>query len=322
MAKFKTHSRTPRRDHYQELTDQVLAALEAGTKPWQRPWDPTKAGGPATPMNPTTGRTYHGINSLILAMSPLAFGTCAPRFATFKQAEAQGWQVREGVHGTHICKYGTIDKDNETPRNPADPNKRISYLKFFTVFHASQIDGIPDYVPPRVRKPLWQRVEYADLILRNSGVTVRIGGNRAFYFPPTDHILLPPESSFHTREGWAAIALHELGHASGHPSRLNRDLSGGFKSHKYAHEELVADLTSLFVGSTLGLPVDVPHHASYLQSWISVLKNDNHAIFHAAAQAQKAADYCLGFHPAFANLSNQTDESSEPIDLQRIPESV
>jgi antirestriction protein ArdC len=311
MAKFNTQNKTPRRDYYQELTDQIIAALETGTKPWQRPWDPTKAVGPAAPVNATTGQPYHGINVLILAMSPLAFTTSDPRFVTFKQAQSQGWQIREGVHGTHICKYGTIEKDNDNPKNPDDTVKRISYLKFYTVFHASQIAGIPDYVPPFVPKPLWQRVEDADLILRNSRVPVRTGGGRARYSPSTDHIQLPPDNAFYTREGWAAIALHELGHATGHSSRLNRDLTGSFGSKKYAYEELIADLCSLFLGSTLGLPVDVPNHASYIQSWVSVLKNDSRAIFHAAAQAQKAADYCLNFHPGFADFDKDQASSEE-----------
>ena len=146
--------------------------------------------------------------------------------------------------------------------------------------------------------------------------SLRIGGDRAFYSPSTDHIQLPMESAFESPEGWAATALHELSHHAGAPHRLNRDLSGRFGSDSYSREELVAEFSSLTIGTELNLPTDIPNHASYIESWIKNLKNDKREIFRAAAAAQKCADYCLGFHPDYAaSVTHAAD--NEPQDDER-----
>ena len=168
------------------------------------------------------------------------------------------------------------------------------------MFHASQIDGIPAYKPPTVEEAPWTRPEAADIILKNSGAVVRIGGDRAFYSPATDHIQLPPEHAFRGPPEFAATALHELAHWTGHPSRLNRDMKARYGSAAYAMEELRAELASAFVASELGIPTDIPQHASYIASWIKPLKDDKREIFRAAADAQRIADMQLGFHPDYA----------------------
>ena len=124
------------------------------------------------------------------------------------------------------------------------------------------------------------------------------------------------ESAFDSPEGWAATALHELSHHAGAPHRLNRDLSGRFGSEAYSREELVAEFSSLTIGTELNLPTDIPNHASYIQSWIKNLKNHKREIFRAAAAAQKCADYCLGFHPDYAtSVTHAADD--EPQDDER-----
>lgn len=287
----------PRRDPYQEVTDRILEALEAGTKPWIKPWNPDAAAGPDAPFNPTTGRVYRGINLLLLGMDPRAFMTGDPRWMTYKQASAEGWQVRKGEKATTIFFYKSMEVRDEEAE---DGTRIIPMLKNYSVFHASQMDGIPPHRPTPVAEAPWRRPEAADLILKNSRATVRIGGDRAFYSPRTDHIQLPPEPAFHGPHQWAATALHELGHWTGHPSRLNRDLSGRFGSGAYAQEELRAELASVFIGTAMGLPTDIPQHASYLQSWVKALRNDKREIFHAAADAQRIADLALSFHPDYA----------------------
>ena len=149
-------------------------------------------------------------------------------------------------------------------------------------------------------KTVPERIEDVEIIVEASGVPVRIGGDRAFYSPALDFIQMPPDEAFHSPELRAATFFHELAHASGHVSRLKRDLSGGFGSVSYAKEELRAELASYAIGSMIGLPCDVPNHASYIQSWIGVLKQDRREIFHAAAEAQRIADYILAFHPDYA----------------------
>ncbi len=168
------------------------------------------------------------------------------------------------------------------------------------MFHASQIEGIPAYKAPAVEEAPWTRPEASDIILKNSGAVVRIGGDRAFYSPATDHIQLPPEHAFHGPHEFAATALHELAHWTGHSSRLNRDLQHRFGSGDYAMEELRAEIASAFVANELGIPTDIPHHASYIANWIKPLKDDKREIFHAAADAQRIVDMDLGFHPDYA----------------------
>ena len=268
----KSKSHKPARDHHQEITNKVVAALEAGVRPWQKPWDLAKCDGPAMPINGATGHKYRGINVLMLGMSQLAFASRDPRWQTYKQASEKGWQVRRGEHGSTVFFFKPIEVgESDEAGDDSDGIRRIPILKSFTVFHASQIDGIPPYVAPDVTAAPWRRPDAVDLILKNIGIEVRIGGERAFYCPSTDHIQMPPDGAFHSPELWSATLFHELGHATGAKHRLNRDLSGRYGSHAYSHEELRVELASVFLGSELGLPADVPNHASYLASWIEIL---------------------------------------------------
>jgi len=219
---------------------------------------------------------------------------------TYQQAQEKHWQVRKGEKSTGIFFFKPLEVENKE-RDEGDPATRmIGMLRAYSVFHASQIDGIPPYRVPTVEEAPWTRPETANIILTNSRAVIRIGGDRAFYSPSTDHIQLPPECAFNGPHEWAATALHELGHWTGHPTRLNRDLRNRFGSAAYAQEELRAELASAFVGSELGLPTDIPQHASYIASWIKALKEDKREIFRAAADAQKIADMQLSFHPAYA----------------------
>lgn len=319
MSNFKKHNAgsTTRRDYYQEVTDRIVAALEKGAAPWRRPWDPDKAGGPLAPVNAATGRRYRGINVLLLGMSQFSFTSGDPRFCSYKQAKDKGWQVRAGEKGTTVFFYKQLQiEDHDAPSDAEERTRHIPLLRAYTVFHASQIDGIPAFVPPTIEEAPWRRFDAADIIMRNSGVAVRTGGDHAFYSPSTDHIQLPPESAFKSPEGFAAVQMHELAHATGALHRLNRDLGGPFGSPRYAREELVADIASCLINSELGLPTDIENHASYVAHWIKPLKEDKREIFRAAAAAQKAADYCLAFHPDYAANENGAFERDDDGDDQ------
>jgi antirestriction protein ArdC len=285
------------RDPMQEFAHSIVAELEKGVKPWVRPWNPEKAGGPQAPFNPVTGNRYHGINVLILGMDVRAFQSGDPRWMTYQQAQEKKWQVRKGEKATTIffAKSHEIEDDNAE-----EARKTIRVLKHYPVFHASQIDGVPPYKTPGIEDATWTRPEAAAIILQNSGAVIRTGGDRAFYSPLTDHIQLPPEVSFSGPADFAATALHELGHWSGHPSRLNRDMNSRYGSAAYAMEELRAELASAFVAAELGIPTDIPQHASYIDNWIKPLRDDKREIFRAAADAQKIVDMLLGFHPDYA----------------------
>ncbi|MHB0668273.1 ArdC family protein [Roseomonas mucosa] len=305
---------TDRRDHYQEVTDRIVAALEAGTRPWQQPW---KNGAPGMPVNATTGRRYHGINTLILAMTSFALGG-DPRFCSYKQASDRGWQVRKGERGTTVFffKRMLVEDRNAAP-DADDRTKAIPMLRAYTVFNGSQIEGIPAYLRPDQADTPWCRPEAADIILANSKAVLRFGGDRAFYSSSLDFIQLPEPAAFNSAEDFAATALHEAAHWSGASHRLNRDLSGRFGSAAYAQEELRAELASVFIGGTLGLPCDIPNHASYVASWASKLKEDKREIFRAAADAQRIADYLLAFHPDYAEAGDVADaeESTASSDM-------
>jgi len=216
-----------------------------------------------------------------------AFESADPRWMTYQQAHEKNWQVRKGERSTTIFFTKPLEVDDEETE---DAKRTIRLLKHYAVFHASQIDGIPAYKVPSVEEAPWARPEAADIIMKNSGAVIRIGGDRAFYSPSTDHIQFPPESAFRGQAEYTTTELHELGHWTGHPSRLNRPLQNRFGSAANAMEELRAEMASAFVASMLSIPTDVPQHASYISSWIKALKNDKREIFRAAADAQRIAD--------------------------------
>lgn len=153
------------------------------------------------------------------------------------------------------------------------------------MFHASQIEGISAYVPPTVEEAPWTRPEAVQIIMQNSGVRFQTGGDRAFYSPAGDFIHLPPDAAFTRSEYWAATAIHEINHSTGHATRMNRDLSGTFGSERYACEEARVEMAAAFVCNTLGLPADYANHAAYISTWLKKLRNDKHEIFRCAADA-------------------------------------
>lgn len=300
-------------DHYQAVTDHIVAALEAGTAPWRRPWVAgARTTMPGMPCNAVSGRAYRGVNAVLLSMTGMAHASDDPRWMTYRQAAERGWQVRAGERGTPIVFFKRLDV-HERPEDGEGEGvvRRVPLLRGFTVFHASQVNHIPTYSAPTLDEAPWRKPEVPELIVARSGVRVRTGGDRAFYSPSLDFIGIPVASAFRTPEGYAATLLHELGHASAAASRLGRDLTGRFGSRAYAFEELIADLTSCFVGTVLGLPCDVENHASYLQSWLEVLREDRRAVFRAAAAAQKAADWMLALHPDFAQAAASADEDPD-----------
>jgi len=290
-------------DHYQAVTDRIVAALEAGTAPWRRPWvSGARTTMPGMPCNAVTGRAYRGVNAVLLTMTQHAHGSDDPRWITYKQASERGWQVRAGERGTPVVFFKRLDV-HERPDDGEATVRRVPLLRGFTAFHANQVDGISPYQPPTLDEAPWRKQEAPELIVARSGVRVRTGGNQAFYSPTLDFIGVPVAAAFRSPEDFSATILHELAHASAHESRLNRDLSGRFGSRAYSFEELIAELTSCMVGTVLGLPCDVENHASYLQSWLDVLREDRRAIFRAAAAAQKAADWMLALHPDYARAA-------------------
>ncbi len=284
-------------DFAQRLADKLIAQLKEGTAPWQKPW---VEGQSFSPYNPTTGNRYRGINVLALISTDFS----DPRWMTYKQAQAQGWQVRGGERSTQIQHWiweeerVRIGRDGQpvldSQKKAIKDLVRLERPKVITaaVFNAEQIDGIPALEPERTYD--WDPVEQAEKLLKTSGAKIEhspIGG--AYYHLSTDTIRLPAQDRFATPSDYYATALHELGHWTGHPDRLDRDLSNPFGSEGYAREELRAEIASLILGSELGIGYDPDRHAGYVDHWVQILTDTPKEILYAAADAERISEYIL-----------------------------
>jgi antirestriction protein ArdC len=285
---------------YDEITDKIIAELEAGRVPWVQPWGTAAAKAPlAMPKNASTGRPYSGVNVLILWGAVIERGFAGQSWLTFRQALSLGGHVRKGERGTTVVYADRFVPRDEKRRadETGDEAQAIPFLKRFTVFNSDQCDGLPDAVATAAPPPPPALIEpVVEALIKATGIDFRIGGNRAFYMPSADYVQVPPPAAYFHPIDWHRTALHELGHASGHPLRLNRDLGGSYGTRKYAFEELIAELNAAFCCASLGI-VPTVRHADYIASWLEVLREDNRAIVRAASQANKAADYILGFLP-------------------------
>lgn len=284
----------PLKDIYQSVTNQIIAALQAGTPPWVCPWQ--SGAGDLAPTNLASGRPYRGINVLILNLRAMGCGYASNRWMTFQQARSLGAFVRQGEQGTPIVFFKMHEVgsgDAHTLPSRGEDRKVIPLLRSFTVFNAAQIDDLPEALQPTpLAAPSWNACEVAELILTASQARIRHGGVRAFYAPALDVIQLPERGAFASAEAYYGVALHELTHWSGHASRCNRVLSSRSHIEAYAFEELVAEMGSAFLSNYCGLPGQL-QHASYIESWLQALRSDKRLIFTAASLAQKAADYLL-----------------------------
>lgn len=291
------------RDFRQEVTDRIISMLEKGVAPWQKPWSPTEAS-MAMPRNPITDRNYRGGNAIQLMATALQRGYSDPRWMTYKQAAEHGCQVRRGEKGTQIefweaksaAKDGAPrEGDDNRARDAGKKDETRLIHRIYTVFNAQQVDGVPEYQPKRPTP--FQVVNSGERILDNSGININHDQrDRAFYSRSSDSIHLPPKEAFQDAAGYYGTALHELAHATGHPSRLNRPTlseSYQFGDINYAKEELRAELASVFLAAERGIPHDPEQHAAYVGSWIRTLRNDKNEIFRAAHDASAATDFLL-----------------------------
>jgi antirestriction protein ArdC len=283
---------------YAEVTRRVVAELEEGRLPWVQPWD-NAACGCSMPANATTGRSYSGINVLILWATVIERSFASQRWLTFRQALGAGGNVRKGEKGTTVCYADrfTPEREKERARDEDREARAIAFLKRFTVFNVDQCEGLPEAmtVAPAVRGER-ETIPVAEALIAATGADFRVGGHEAFYSPGLDYVQVPPQQAFRQQINFYRTALHELGHWTGHRSRLDRDQQGGFGSEAYAREELVAELASAFTCASLSIRPTV-RHADYVGSWLEVLRGDERAIFRAASLASKAADYLLAFAP-------------------------
>ncbi|MFD1251723.1 DNA primase TraC [Devosia equisanguinis] len=296
---------------YDEVTDKIIAELEAGRVPWVQPWGTSAAKAPlGLPRNAATSRSYSGINVLILWGAVIEHGFPGQGWLTFRQALSLGGHVRKGERGTTVVYADRFTPEDEKRRafEAGEEAQAIPFLKRFTVFNTAQCDDLPEDIEATAPPPPPGMIEpQVEALIKATGIDFRIGGNRAFYVPSLDYVQVPPPAAYFEPINWHRTALHELGHASGAEHRLNRNLSGSFGSKLYSVEEITAELISAYSCAALGI-VPTVRHADYIGSWLDVLREDNRAIVRAASQASKAADWLLSFLPDAGSIDQNDDE--------------
>lgn len=281
---------------YRDITDKIVAELEQGIVPWVQPWTSGRQLCPlGLPVNGLTRRSYSGINILLLWSALEELGFAAPYWITFKQCIAMGGAVRKGETGTRVYfadKFVPL-KEKARAEEAGDEPAAVAFLKRYTVFNADQCDGLPTgLMAPPVPRPERQIVPDAEALIAATGADFRVGGDQAFYVPSQDFISIPHQTDYADQINYYRTAFHELGHWTGHPARLDRNLTTKFGTQDYAREELVAEMATAFVCASLGI-VPTVRHADYIGNWLTVLKEDARAIVRAASLASKAADYIL-----------------------------
>ena len=310
-----------KRDYRLEVADRLIHQIEQGTARWQRPWKPGEI---LPPVNAVTGKPYRGVNyENLMAFSP---DPSDPRWCTYKQAQEKGWQVRQGASGLplevwkeyeHKRTVEEIQRLEEQGVTDPDPTERRLGVRYCTVFHASQIDGIP----PLERQEPDQKLEdkpdpRLPKLAEGLGVALRYGGGRAFYRPSEDLVQMPPVESFELAVGHDTTLLHEFSHATEHEKRLNRGLSNSFGSEKYVIEELRAEMSAAMTAASLGIGFDpasqdreegreMGNSAAYLASWLKALpeKERKQILMQAIKDSQGISDYLIERTPEIGRQS-------------------
>ena len=311
----------------EQLTQSFVDALNQDQIPWQACWQTP------TPENALTGRNYQSTNSFYLSYVAAAHKFTDNRWCTFNQAKEKGWHVKKGAKGYPVEYWAYYDKEKRKMLSWPDAKKvfredpdyakenLLLRSKTFIVFNAQQIEGIPDRTY-RNETNIDEIRQQRDTLLKNMGVKLMEGFSDPCYSPSSDTIFLPYEKDFDDTYSYACTFLHEAGHSTGHSSRLDRDLSGGFGSESYAKEELRAEIASAFTAQALGLHLSSHQleyhnnlHKSYIQSWAAVVQNNPEELFRAIKDAEKISDYLIekGEFALTATKAMETTPSTESL---------
>jgi antirestriction protein ArdC len=271
----------------EKLTERIIADLEAGTCPWEKPWFTRNI-----PVNAKTERTYKGSNILLLAYEKERKGYRSNLWATFKQVQALGGWVKPKAHGTKVVFYEPIIVPENETKDDIE-KKTFFLLRSYNVFNLDQTTGIEHLKDKQVRKTVFEQNIEAERILVESGARIEFEDrDTAYYNPYEDKIGVPFRDLFNDPSGFYGTVFHEITHWTGHESRLNRQFKHRFGDEAYAFEELVAEIGGAFLCSQVGYQYH-NQHSSYIASWLKVLRNDKRAVFSAAAKAQSAVDFIV-----------------------------
>lgn len=282
-------------DVYQRVTDSIISAIEKGVGKWRMPWH-TSGKEDFSPINVSSRKAYRGINTLCLWAAAEEKGYTSGEWATYKQWQDCGAQVRKGEKSSTVVFWKFANEEEseagEDGNEAAGGRGRLLFTRGYSVFNAAQVDG---YTPKETAPvPVADRLEGADAFFKDLGADLRHGGNRAYYAPATDHIQMPAFQAFDENGAYYSTLAHEHAHWTAKDNRCNRLLGKRFGDNAYAAEELIAELGAAFVCAQLGLSSEPREdHAQYLASWLKVLKADKRAIFTAACKAQQACDWMM-----------------------------
>ena len=295
-------------DYHTDFAAKIKDQIEQGVAPWQKPWKP---GERRLPENVATKKPYRGGNSVYLSVTQTAKGYSDNRWATYKQIKDMGGQVRTGEKATPVLFYKfDDDRTAQQPSGAPDPEQtgqtpdgahertRPPMVRCYHVFNVEQADGLKLERRTDEPQPEWQSHHAAELVIRESGVAVtHERGDRAFYNLQTDRVTLPERDQFASANGYYQTAMHELGHATGHPDRMDRETLktgvGNFGSVEYAREELRAEMSAMMTGEQIGIGHDGSRGAAYVEGWLKALEQDSKEIYKAAADAQRISDYLV-----------------------------
>ena len=295
-------------DYAKKVSSELIEQIKDGVAPWQKPWKP---GEKCTPENFSTGKSYTGGNNLYLMSRAIRQGFGDNRWGTYKQIAAAGGQVRKGERGTQVLFFtdrvrepvkdqeGQPVKDQDGKQVYQEHQRQFPAVRQYTVFNVEQADGLE--LKPRAARPTpeWQTHQEAERVIRASGTTLQhVAGDRAYYRLAEDKVVLPEHDQFPTRNGYYQTALHEVGHSTGHPDRMNREslkegIEKGFGSPEYAREELRAEISAMMTGERVGVGHDPQRGAAYVENWVKVLEEDPREIHRAAGDAQRMSDYLI-----------------------------
>jgi antirestriction protein ArdC len=290
MSTYENTATKP--DVYQRVTDSIVNAIEQGTGQYRMPWVVRQDKG-FSPISIGTVKPYRGVNTLVLWSQAHSTGYTSALWGTYQQWQSHGGQVRRGEHGSPVVYWGTYES-RETPEDEKDERSgRHLFCKGYTVFNLDQVDGCKLLKRFEPRLSANERIGRAESFFAGVGVQVRDGGNRAYYRPDTPGaVYMPGFDQFPDRVDYYSTIAHETTHWTSHPSRCDRQLGKRFGDAAYAMEELIAELGSAYTMAGLELELTPrKDHAAYIDSWLKVLRTDKRAIFTAASQAQKAADW-------------------------------
>lgn len=283
-------------DAYEKVTERIMALLDAGVVPWRKPWKGRAAG---MPKNYASGKEYHGANVFLLAFGGLGEGFNSRYWLTFNQAKERGGMVKKGSKGFPVVFYKLLEKDDAVNGE----KDKFPMLRYSTVFNFDQIEGLerkPDDLS-EIETIEFNRIEAAEKVIEGMPKRPEIVWNeqRASYSPSRDIVNLPRPETFEVEDAYYSTAFHELGHSTGHESRLNRKGMHGqvaaFGSADYGKEELIAEMTSAFLCAVSGIDnTRIEQSAAYVEGWRKAINADRRLVVQSASAAQKAADFILG----------------------------